>query len=286
MSRLLALHLYTPHAQLRTASEALIARLLSGSALFEHDPREALAWVRALPRIKGEIAVFLVFLEDTLARCVKTPYRYLENGTKLYGASNPTTTINVSRMPSPLLMAVLEQLKNKPMDVHARRIVTAFVSRLLKSLVGKLQLGSANAVVRYMREIFAGEDEGSPGGKVLGSLGTFLDELRLVSSVENMDLVSSATAVRLVDQVEAAAGAAVAENDAIVKLRAAEGILDQFLNSGEVFGAAEVVRFLRLLAVLSVDGVALGELLERINWRGGLSQGLVLDGMWDDVSSA
>ncbi|KAG8718925.1 hypothetical protein FRC08_004054 [Ceratobasidium sp. 394] len=278
MYRLLSLHLRTPYPQLRDASVTLIVRLLSSSVLFEHDPREAKAWVDALPRNLEDVSVFLEFFDDVLLRCAKTPYRYLEAGNQLYGRL--ATNLNVSRMPSPLLMAVLEQLKNKPMDPPARRMVAVFMARLLRALVGKMEVESAKAVAAYMRYFFETESGQSGGLRVVGNLDAFFGNLELEGS-EQMDLdeVSAAEARLTVDEMEATD----IGGDEVAKGQAALGILQWLRTFQGQVGAAEVARLAKLLVSWPTDGVVLAELLEELDMR--VHSGAVL-GSDEDALSA
>jgi nucleolar pre-ribosomal-associated protein 1 len=264
MYRLLALHLRTPHLHLRAASAALIVRLFGSSVLFEHDPREANAWIEALPRNKypassnseDDITIFLAFFDDVLSRCVKTPYKYLELGIQLYAVFSS----NVSCMPSPLLMAVLEQLRHKPMDSSARQLVAAFVARLIRLVVGKMDIAGAKAVVGYMRNVFTKDGEKSPGMKVVSGLDAFLEDLESPDEGMDVDVDSTSTpaAIEFVKEAEAI----VVKDDKVASMRAASKVLDWVRGSNEVLGSSEVVKLLRLLVSWSTDGVALGEFLE------------------------
>lgn len=78
------------------------------------------------------------FLDDCAQRCIKTPYRYLEDLQDLLPIEN--TAVDA---PSPLLMTVLEQFATKlagnmftPSDALA---ITGFVRRLVFKLAGKQQ---------------------------------------------------------------------------------------------------------------------------------------------------
>ncbi|KAG8735771.1 hypothetical protein FRC10_010167, partial [Ceratobasidium sp. 414] len=279
MYRLISLHLRTLHPQLREASSALVVRLLSSSVLFEHDPREAKAWVDALPRNLEDVTVFLEFFDDVLSRCIKTPYRYLEAGNQLYGRS--AINMNVSRMPSPLLMAVLEQLKNKPMDPPARRVIAVFMARLLRAMVGKMDVESAKAVVGYMRGVFEREGGGSGGMRVIEILDAFFGTLELEESGQmDVDDISAAGITSVVDEMEAMA---VGEDEA-AKSQAALGILQWFKTSEGRVGAPEVARLIQLLASWSTDGVVLGEFLEELDMR--VHSGAVLGSGEGAVSAA
>ncbi|KAF6749443.1 hypothetical protein DFP72DRAFT_1173580 [Ephemerocybe angulata] len=102
----------------------------------------------------------VTFLEDCVLRCSKTPYKYIEELEKMAGvspsvsgASDSTTT---ARLPSPLLVTLVEQLEAKlisqgsagsaslltPSDVLA---ISVYLRALLFALVGKLDAGLASS---------------------------------------------------------------------------------------------------------------------------------------------
>ncbi|KAG9122286.1 hypothetical protein FRC07_001408, partial [Ceratobasidium sp. 392] len=260
MYRLLALHLHTPHAQLQDASANLVVKLLGSSVLFEHDPREARAWVDALPKNPEDGAEFLDFFDDVLSRCTKTPYRYLEAGNQLYARS----MVNVAHTPSSLLMAVLEQLKNKPMSPPARRAIAAFVARLVRTVTGKLEVGHAKAITGYMRDIFAKEGEESGGTMVVRNLDAFLGAVEL-ENPERMD-VDSLSAPETTQLAETVESMDIGDGE-FAKGRAALGILQQLRASGGQIGVREASKLVKVLLSSSTDEVILGEFLEELDMR-------------------
>lgn len=56
-----------------------------------------------------EVNDFIDFLDVCLSRCLKTPYRYLEEATSLLG--NDDARHEPSVLPSPLLFSILDQLR-------------------------------------------------------------------------------------------------------------------------------------------------------------------------------
>ncbi|CUA66956.1 Protein furry homolog-like [Rhizoctonia solani] len=265
MYRLLALHLRTPYAPLRTASAALITRLLGASVLFEHDPKEVKAWIASLPRNKhsssshaqDDITTFLAFFDDVLSRCVKTPYKYLEQGKQLYAHSN-----GITRMPSPLLMAVLEQLRHKPMEPLSRRVVGSFLARLVELLVGKMEVRDGKAISGYMREVFVKEGEASLGLSVVVGLEAFLEDLVSVEGRMDVDVVSTPAAVRFVQEVESM----VVENDKMARVQATAKVVDWIRSSGEEIGVSESIKLVRSLVSWSVDEAVLREVLDELDY--------------------
>ncbi|CAE6436478.1 unnamed protein product [Rhizoctonia solani] len=264
MYRLLALHLRTPYPPLRTASSALITRLLGASVLFEHDPREVTAWIESLPRHKhsssphaeDDIATFLAFFDDVLSRCIKTPYKYLEQGKQLYAHSN-----DIMRMPSPLLMAVLEQLRHKPMEPLSRRVVGSFLARLVRLLVGKMEVRDAKAISGYMRDVFIKEGEASSGLRVVVGLEAFLEDLVSVEGRMDADVVSTPAAVQFVREVESM----VVGTDKTAQVQAAVRVVDWIRGSGEELGVSESIKVVRSLVSWSVDEAVLSELLDELD---------------------
>ncbi|KAF8756649.1 Ribosome 60S biogenesis N-terminal [Rhizoctonia solani] len=268
MYRLLSLHLRTPYPQLRAASASLVVRLLGSGVLFEHDPKEILAWIESLPRTKytnsagteDDITIFLGFFDDVLSRCVKTPYKYLEQGRQLYSSSG-----DVSRMPSPLFMALLEQLRHKPMESTSRRLIASFVARLVKLLVGKMELKDAKAIAGYMRDIFVKESGENFGLKVVSRLETFLDDLAPAEPRMDMDtsVTSTPAAVLFVQEIESVDTA----DNKTVKAQVSAKIVGWVRSSGEELGALDLIKLLKFLVGRSVDEVALRDFLEEVEFR-------------------
>ncbi|CAE6418313.1 unnamed protein product [Rhizoctonia solani] len=265
MYRLLALHLFTPYPPLRTASSALITRLFGTSVLFEHDPREVVAWIESLPRNKhttssdaeDDITTFLAFFDDVLSRCIKTPYKYLEQGKQLYASSS-----DIVRMPSPLLMATLEQLRYKPMEPSPRRIVALFLVRLVKLIVGKMEVRDARAISGYMRDVFTKEGEASLGLEAVSGLEAFLDDLVLVEGRMDVDSgTSTPAAVQFMKEVESM----VVRGDKAAKMQATARVVDWVRSSGERLGSLEVTKLLRSLVAWSADEAVLRELLDELD---------------------
>ncbi|KAG8703302.1 hypothetical protein FRC09_004237 [Ceratobasidium sp. 395] len=259
MYRLLALYLRTPHPQLRDATAELVVRLLSSSVLFEHDPKEARAWVDVLPGNTEEVTGFLEFFDDVLSRCIKTPYRYLELGNQLY--ARPITSVNVTRMPSPLFMTVLEQLKNKLMSPPARRVVALFAARLVRTLIGKLEIESGKAITGYMRDVFENEGEKSGGMEVVQNLDAFLVTLELEQS-ERMD-EDDVSAPGISQFIETMEGVDVGE-DGVVDGEISLRILRWYRTLDRRVGVPEVRRLINLL---STDRKVLGAFLEELDMR-------------------
>ncbi|KAG9026256.1 hypothetical protein FRB95_009056 [Tulasnella sp. JGI-2019a] len=141
--QMLHYQLTTPYEAVRQAGGTLLSRLLSNSVLFEHDPSEIELWLSCLPSTRpqemtdggDQVEGFLRFFEDCLLRCLKTPYKYLEEslaicsdcdqeGTTPAHSELLTTMLEHSiaygptTAPSPLLFTILEQLRLKIAGNH------------------------------------------------------------------------------------------------------------------------------------------------------------------------
>jgi len=134
----------------------LLSSLLSSCILFEENPTEPSLWFISLPcllrasnttspdnaSLTDEAESVVVFLDDCIQRCLKTPYRYIEEMRgSLALITSPSS--NTDTYPSPLIMTVLEQLDAKtkadllaPSDVLA---ISSFVRKLVFQLMGRTQ---------------------------------------------------------------------------------------------------------------------------------------------------
>jgi nucleolar pre-ribosomal-associated protein 1 len=145
----------------RTAITSLLKDILSDSILFQEDAEELYFWLDALPitrRAPGAEAPdgapltdegdsVVNFLDDCIQRCLKSPYRYLEDRDVLL-QSTCRNVMDVSGDSayqevhcSPLLITVLEQLGAKlagklltPSDTLA---ITSFIRKLVFKLSAK-----------------------------------------------------------------------------------------------------------------------------------------------------
>jgi len=143
----------------RVALTSLLQHILSESIMFQEDPDEPYLWLASLPTMRraagaeapdgapltGEGDSVIVFLDDCVQRCLKTPYRYID---ELYALTSETKDDHelVERLdtyPSPLLITIFEQLNAKiaagllsPSDVLA---IASFVRKLVIKLSSKQQ---------------------------------------------------------------------------------------------------------------------------------------------------
>lgn len=156
------LYTKTRHLAVRDATSDLLNHILSSNILFSHDPPELDLWLSALPLTRrtadatapdgtpltDESTGVVTFLDDCIQRCLKTPYRYLEDGTAFFNESirlkaQSFTRDDPSMSPSPLLMTLLEQLRAKSVasllptsDILA---IATFVRKLICGLTTKMR---------------------------------------------------------------------------------------------------------------------------------------------------
>jgi len=140
---------------IRSALTGLLQHILSQSILYQEDRHEPDLWLKALPHRRAntdehnglfqlEADAVISFIDDCVQRCLKTPYRYIEALQLLRKTSanvKPEPSECLEMHPSPLLMALLEQLEAKinnksfkPADVIA---IVSYVRKLLFKLASK-----------------------------------------------------------------------------------------------------------------------------------------------------
>ncbi|KAI0751700.1 ribosome 60S biogenesis N-terminal-domain-containing protein [Daedaleopsis nitida] len=171
---LLKAYIVTPVPAVRSAIVALLRHILSPGVLFQHDPDEISLWLDSLPltrRAPGTRAPdgapltdegdsVIPFLDDCVQRCVKTPYKYVEELQALHSAhhalepgmrergEHQTAVSSASSIgqrpevfPSPLLTTVVEQLgaklKGKLLSPSDALALFSFVRQLLLRLASK-----------------------------------------------------------------------------------------------------------------------------------------------------
>ncbi|KAG8877942.1 hypothetical protein FRB97_002907 [Tulasnella sp. 331] len=174
--QMLRYQLTTPYEAVRQAGRVLLYRLLSRSILFEHDPSEAELWLSCLPSTRfhetskggaDNIDAFLHFFEDCLLRCLKTPYKYLEESLGICSECEEATTITdvdassrsgsslllygPSTAPSPLLFTVLEQLRLKITGNHIDAADCCPVFRFLRQYLVRLM--AKHPDMQYTRRV-------------------------------------------------------------------------------------------------------------------------------------
>ncbi|KAI8602359.1 ribosome 60S biogenesis N-terminal-domain-containing protein, partial [Dissophora ornata] len=160
LSKLLSLFLTTVHPQIKVLTRRLISKLLGESILFQHDPSEATLWVEAIsasnygrPDLTAEQTAFLHFLDDSVARCLKTPYKYVDQSSAILKALQRSLAAsnyqNFAQSFSPLLMTMLEQFQYvyaKEASKVTSRSISALLHRLLPALICNQNRTSALAV--------------------------------------------------------------------------------------------------------------------------------------------
>ncbi|GJE99428.1 ribosome 60S biogenesis N-terminal-domain-containing protein [Phanerochaete sordida] len=178
LSILLRLYIHTSQRPMKSAVANLLRQTLSTTAAFQHDPEEVDLWLRALPRTRrfagaaapdgtpltDEGAAVLALLDDCLQRCIRTPYRYLEELQALCAPtdadamavdSNVSAAQDPAQLPSPMLVTVLEQVSAKvngnhvsPSDALA---IVSFVRKLATGLASKVaDLGVVDAIAKRL----------------------------------------------------------------------------------------------------------------------------------------
>lgn len=164
LSILLRAYNATEFLATRLAITALLKKVLSDSILFQEDADEVYLWLDSLPTTRrppgaespdgaglaDESSSVIDFLDDCIQRCLKTPYRYLEerdvlvrSATKGIADDEQTAALvdHLEGQCSPLLITVLDQLGVKvassllvPSDVLA---ITSFIRKLVFNLSSK-----------------------------------------------------------------------------------------------------------------------------------------------------
>ncbi|KAF9361204.1 hypothetical protein BGX26_005028 [Mortierella sp. AD094] len=178
LSKLLSLFLTTAHPQIKVLTRRLISKLLGESILFQHDPSEANLWVEAIPIsnygqpvLTADQTCFLHFLDDCVARCLRTPYKYVDQSSSILKALQEPLIAEYDEMQdetdrlawtlstsqhqdftqsfSPLLMTIIEQFQHvyaKEASRDVARSITAFFYRLVPTLVWNQNRTSAFAI--------------------------------------------------------------------------------------------------------------------------------------------
>ena len=120
--------------------------------MFDHDPAELILWLEMLPRTRRmdikpspttvlERLQLLSFLDDCVRRCIKTPYRYLEDVTAFMN-EEARSAPEAREAPSPLLFTVFEQLQAKLAGHHiaasAGQVILDYASLLILAFSRKV----------------------------------------------------------------------------------------------------------------------------------------------------
>ncbi|KAF8073491.1 ribosome 60S biogenesis N-terminal-domain-containing protein [Lyophyllum atratum] len=146
---LLKAYTVSENSATRTALSVLLQHILSESIMFQDDPTEPHLWLISLPtsqRARGtespdgapltdEGDSVIAFLDECVQRCLKTPYRYIEDLQSLAHINDHVSSVDKFDVPpSPLLMTVLEQLEIK----IAKKLLSSSHVLALTSFVRKL----------------------------------------------------------------------------------------------------------------------------------------------------
>ncbi|KAK8861738.1 hypothetical protein IAR55_002561 [Kwoniella newhampshirensis] len=191
---ILLLHLSTRQSVTFHKTISLVKHLLLPSLLFEHDTAELDIWLEALPRssdtVSGPMLLaqqihLLSFLDDCFRRCVKTPYRYIEDALAVIPDFFDYTRPN--EMISPVIMTILEQLNAKIMgqliSTEAVGVVLGYMRRVLLGLASKQKdLKFLVTLVTKLRELLGKAKEAGQARVGLKELVSGMDsDLSMIS---------------------------------------------------------------------------------------------------------
>ncbi|KAF8622432.1 hypothetical protein AX15_007016 [Amanita polypyramis BW_CC] len=162
-----------------SALNGLLQHILCQTILFQEDIDEPSLWLSSLPTIRrslsgsispdgamltDEAESVITFLDDCVQRCLKTPYRYIEELQTLIkdtsASRSAPLTDHLAYYPSPLLATVIEQLNVKvgnkllsPSDVLS---LASFVRKLVVNLAMKVSnLALLQSVAKRLDEILS-----------------------------------------------------------------------------------------------------------------------------------
>jgi nucleolar pre-ribosomal-associated protein 1 len=129
--------------------------MIADSIMFDHDRYEWDLWMQCLPRTRSlaiktsatlalERLHLLGFIDECIRRCMKTPYRYIEEAAA--HAGERSNEANPAALPSPLLFAMFEQFQAKLAGHHiatdAAEVIIIYLRQVILSLTAK-QLDTA-----------------------------------------------------------------------------------------------------------------------------------------------
>ncbi|KAF8331396.1 ribosome 60S biogenesis N-terminal-domain-containing protein [Cantharellus anzutake] len=186
------LYLETSAGILRQTAEKLLKAVLSRTPLFDHDPDEVELWLDSLPRLgrspsakspegfplTDERASVLTFLDDSIRRCMQTPYPYFEKslamlkGIQTADHDDPSVPVHRREIPSPLFSVILEGFISKaeqdPPGLTSSDVlaIATFVRKLTQNFTCKYSDSRQTSVlvqeaVRALRRISAKAAYGS-----------------------------------------------------------------------------------------------------------------------------
>lgn len=197
---------------MKTTVLSLLVQSLKDSLLFQHNPDELRLWLNCLlhtmqhPTSAQSVnsvpesdrrKSLLVFLDDCMQRCAKTPYKYLEEMHSLQGSEiasksirEPTLdssdTVHTLEM-SPLVMTVIEQLaaKSRGSLLSASDLITivSYIRNVVVSLLGNQNdMNLCRAIIRKL-EIILTERESMDGRPSVSA--ALAKELAIISTCVN-----------------------------------------------------------------------------------------------------
>ena len=225
---LLKAYVITPVPAVRTAIVALLRHILAPGVLFQHDADEIALWLEALPRTRRAAGAcapdgapltdegdgVIAFLDDCVQRCVKTPYKYVEELQAAYAAHRgpsepeaPVSSIGArpEAFPSPLLATVVEQLGAKLRG----KLLTSSDALALFSFTRKLLLRIASkSADLILPKAFAA------AVAALEENGTLFPEHPVMKAAIRREVVLLLFSMR---QIQSPAGTAVEESTAAVE---------------------------------------------------------------------
>jgi nucleolar pre-ribosomal-associated protein 1 len=157
----------------------LLTHLLANTVFFQETPTEPKLWLLSLPTLvpaltttsleqvtlPDETESVVTFLEDCIQRCLKTPYRYIDDMQKLFITHSTSSEENSDIYPSPLVMTLAEQLEAKlkirglltPSDVLA---IVSFLRKLVFRLSSRVrELAFFDAFVGWVGRVIDEEED-------------------------------------------------------------------------------------------------------------------------------
>lgn len=184
--------------------------------MFEHDHSELDIWLSALPSLsvgadlsqRAFLTVqqihLLSFLDECVRRCMKTPYRYIEESLGLL-PEYFIPTVRPFELISPLMMTMVEQLRAKINGQHiateAAGVVLAYLRRVVLGLAGKMKDGKwlKELVKNVETVVIDARGKGQERKGLLGSIQGIQSDLQVVFGGDKVDVSEEATIV-MVDE--------------------------------------------------------------------------------------
>jgi len=184
--------------------------------MFEHDHGELGIWLSALPSLSAgadlsqrafltvQQVLLLSFLDECVRRCMKTPYRYIEDSLAMI-PEYFTPTTRPFELISPLMMTMVEQLRAKINGQHiateAAGVVLAYLRRVILGLAGKMKDGKwlEQLVNGLEAVVIDAREKGQERKGLLGSVQEVRSDLQTVFGGDKISMTEEA-AVIMVDE--------------------------------------------------------------------------------------